>query len=468
MKPKTQASQHISPDTRNVFFILFVLFVFATLLFIRVWKLTTAPPNVTGDEVTYLNDILRIFYSSDKVSPFSLMGVGSMSGINFYFMAFIIKLFPEEQAVLGMRVASSILSLAVLFVFFLYLRTKVALMPSLFATLLLGTNYVFLNFSRATWMADGHGLGLICVFLSFILVEKALESKRWKWAALAGATSGLGLYGYTTGVFSFAVVPYILFFALRGKVNWKMALAQLGAFLLVAFIVFLPQFVVIMENYDSYMGRARHVSIDVVPRPYYEQSSMSGILWHQVSYTTRGFILLDPGVGGEGLENKRYGPVKKAITDPLTRILFFSGLITLVFFHRKDYFLVIFALIGTLAFQILTEYPPNFARGIFAVTFIYLVVAVFLDKIWLIKHRKYLKNGLFVMVLLICIWNTQYYFSWGSGQELANARVYAIEYSQVPTWINLEKQAIMAGKPNIAITSQEWQNTLNNQSQTAR
>ena len=91
MGKKLQTNNHVQKNL----FIISIIFLFIFLLFIRTWKLTTAPPNVTGDEITYLNDVLRIFHSNYSLNPFSLMGDKSMSGINFYFMAFIINFFPE-------------------------------------------------------------------------------------------------------------------------------------------------------------------------------------------------------------------------------------------------------------------------------------------------------------------------------------------------------------------------------------
>src|SRR5574341_1282183 len=104
--------KHLKHLFSNKFFILsLVILVFVALFLVRIWRLTEAPPNVTGDEITYLNDVLHIIYSPDRFNPLSLMGYNLVSGMNFYVLALFVKAFPDQHVILGMRVASAVFSL---------------------------------------------------------------------------------------------------------------------------------------------------------------------------------------------------------------------------------------------------------------------------------------------------------------------------------------------------------------------
>ncbi len=446
----------------RVVLISFILLAFAGLSLVLFWRLDKAPPNVAGDEVTVLNDILRIIHAPGKIKPFSLVYDGSHSALGFYFLAFVVKFFSEENAILGMRVASVIFGIGVLVAFLVFLRTKFAFGPSLLATLLLGTNYVFLNMSRSSWMGFGSGTGLICGLLSFIFVDKAISKKQYRWIIVAGVFAGIGLYGYNgTKVFPFAIILYIVYLLCSKRIKLKDAVITALMFVVTTFIVFLPFLFAILDNYDYYMTRPRGVYIGSVPTPYYEHTEKLGIFLHQVSYTARGFLFLDPRVSGEGLENKRYGPEHEALVDPVASILFFAGVITLFYFRNKNLLLPGISFVLALVVQIFARYPPNFSRGIFALLFVYAVVAALFDRLWNAKLGiLHLRFALLLLTVLIGLWSVQHYFQWGSSKELAGFRAYAIEYEEVPLWVEAQKEAIKSGKPDIIISGGQWKESF--------
>lgn len=531
--------------------------VFLALALLRLWRLPEAPPNVTGDEVTFLNDVLRILHAPGGVSPTSLMGDGSQSGISLYFMAMVASLFPEEDGVLAMRVASSVLSIAALGAFYLYLRARFSAGPSLGAMFLLGTNYVFLNMSRATWMADGKGLGLACGLLSFMAVERAVESgraggseaslsalpkplshtgwgvgspsphrtrgqregpglpdterrrQRWRLAVLGGALGGLALYGYLgTALLPLASLAYLAWAALGRRIEWKLALKYGALFSAAALIVFLPNLLTILQEYERYTLRSRAVFVGSMEEAYYRDKGALGIGLHQVGQTARGFLLLDPAVGGKGTENGRYVPVGEAPVDAATRVLFLGGLAVVLLgalrkagargeagvfqgqgtvsvsavgqghpmnwpcksapyrllqrplcFSRGVLVQSGLGFVIVLVFtQLLTVLPPNYARGIYGLVFIHMVVAALLERAW--SLRLWQPVGRVAVVLLVAaigVWNVGHYFEWSSGSRLASERQPAIEYMQVGLWVEVEKRRIAEGRPDLVITSAEWQ-----------
>ncbi|MDO8690225.1 MAG: glycosyltransferase family 39 protein [Dehalococcoidia bacterium] len=436
------------------------LLVLGVLLLTRVWRLQEIPANVTGDEVTYLNEILRIIHLPDSVNLLTLMGDGSKSGINMYYMALFVRAFPETQAIQGMRLASGVFSIISLGAFYLYLRSKVAPGPALCSLLLLGTNYVYLNLSRSSWFGVGTGLGLTFGLISFLLVERAVSGGKRSLAVVGGALGGLTFYSYLGTVFlPVASLGYFAYAAFRGRLPLRKGLAQAALFTGAALLVCLPNLLTIAQNAGAYTLRSRTVYIGQTDDAFYRSMDAGTLAWMQITNTVRGFLLLDPAVTGDGPENARYSPAGESPVDTLTRALFLLAIPTALFIRRKDLAQPAFAFLIMLAItQALTVYPPNYARGVFALPFIYLLVGVLLDSVWAVRLTpRYTQLVVVVVVVAISVWNIQHYFQWGGSVDLAEAREPAIEYSQVPLWIATEKLHLKAGLLDLVITSDEWQ-----------
>lgn len=444
------------------------------LAFIRLWILEDVPSNVTGDEVEYLNDVLRVLHKG--MGLFALAGDRSQPAINFYYMAGFVKLLGEDNAIVAMRLSSGVMSLAAVVVLYFYLRLKAEPWPSLLATGLLGTNFVFLNFSRGSWMNAGT---IAFGILSFLLLELALSRRRLWLSGAAGLASAGAVYGYAAGrVFPLASLAYLGYLWLRRRLQWRTALAHGLVFNAVLLLVFLPQLVAISQSFEQYTLRARSTFIgDEQSRgyanvllgkkfeePYYGETDMKDILWHQVTFSIRGFVFLDPAVGGEGRENARYGPIDEAPVDVVTRILFFLGMATVLFVHRRDIVQPTIALLGTIVgLEIITTLPPSYARGLFLLPFVYLLVGLFLDKAWALPWIGRVGRAIIVVgVTLVAIWNVHHYFDWGRSDELAGARWPSIQYEEVPLWVETETQNLKEGKPDLHIHTEQWQNLIKN------
>ena len=442
------------------------------LAFIRFWLLEEVPSNVTGDEVEYLNDVLRILHHG--MGFFALAGDGSQPAVNFYYMAGFVKLLGEDNAIVAMRLSSGVMSLVGIVAFYFYLRLKAEPWPSLLATALLGTNFVFLNFSRGSWLNAGTiSFGI----LSFFLLELALAKRRLWLSGAAGFAAACAVYGYIAGrVFPLASLAYLGYLGLRRRLHWRTALAHGLVFNVVLLLVFLPQLVAISQDFERYTGRARTTFIGDewgrgvaslllsknFEEPYYGQTDMKRILWHQVTFSTRGFVFLDPAVGGEGRENARYGPIDEAPVDVVTRILFFLGMATVLFVHRRDIVQPTIALVGMIVgMQVIVTLPPNYARGLFLLPFIYLLVGVLLDKAWSLPWTGNLGRAIILVgVALVALFNVHHYFDWGRSAELADARWPSIQYEEVPLWVETEKQNLGEGKPDLHVHTQQWQNLI--------
>jgi len=428
------------------------------LVFVRLWRLSEAPSNVTGDEATFLDHALRVLRGD--VGFFSLLGDGSQPAASFYFIAGFIKTAGEADAVIGMRLSSVALSLLALLAFYLYVRRKVATVPALLALALLGTNYIFLNFSRSTWFNAG---AVATGLFSFLFLEMAVEKRKWGFAALAGLFAAFTLYGYFgSKVFPLASGVYLGYLVLRGRLDWRTALAYGAVFATVMVLVFLPQFLYIRDHYDQYTMRMDATFIGNAQTPYAGHSDVLGIFWHQLTHTVRGFLLLDPAVGGEGVENARYGPIGEAMVDTTTRVLFFAAVAAILVWRRKEIAQPALAVLATLATaQMLAVLPPNLSRGLFFLFFMYLVIALLFDLVWSNeKLRPLTAPALLLLVGLVSLWNVQHYFDWATGQELAQAREPAFAIEMTPQWVRLQNQRIASGQPDLVISSPEWESVV--------
>jgi hypothetical protein len=442
------------------------------LAFIRLWRLQEVPSNVTGDEVELLNDVLRVLHKG--VGFFALVYDGAQPAIYLYYMAGFVKLLGEDNAIVAMRLSSGVMSLVGIVAFYFYLRLKAEPWPSLLATGLLGTNFVFLNFSRGSWTNAGTiSFGILC----FLLLELALAKRRLWLSGAAGFAAACAVYGYAAGrIFPLASLAYLGYLGLRRRLQWRTALGHGIVFSAVLIVVFLPQLVAISQDFEDYTMRARTTFIGDewgrgvanlllgrdFEEPYYGETDTEDILWHQVTFSIRGFVFLDPAVGGEGRENARYGPIDEAPVDVATRVLFFLGIATVLLVHRRDIFQPTIALLGTIVgLQMIVTLPPNYARGLFLLPFIYLLVGLLLDKAWSLPWTGNLGRAIIVVgVALVALFNVNHYFDWGASAELADARWPSIRYEEVPLWIETEKQNLEEGKPDLHITTEQWQNLI--------
>lgn len=111
--------------------------------------------------------------------------------------------------------------------------------------------------------------------------------------------------------------------------------------------------------------------------------------------------------------------------------------------------------------QIIVTLPPNYARGLFLLPFIYLLVGLFLDKVWSLPWTGNLGRAVIVVgVALVAAFNVYHYFDWGRSTELAEARRPSIQYEEVPLWVETEKQNLEEGKPDLHVHTQQWQNLI--------
>ena len=120
----------------------------AVALFIRLFSLTDIPPNLVPDEADNLITVYRIM--ADIGPGFFELDWKPQPAFSAYMMGWFMGVFGET--IVGMRMASVVLSTASILVFYAVVRQQGVGRPaSLGATFLLATGVWYLHFSRSGW-----------------------------------------------------------------------------------------------------------------------------------------------------------------------------------------------------------------------------------------------------------------------------------------------------------------------------
>lgn len=444
---------------KNKFDILALTIILFLSFLIRIFKLNFIPANITGDETVYILDIYKILFTS-KNYLFSLMSDGSVAGIVFYPASFLVNTLSLTNTVLGLRLSSVIFSTLALIPFYFLLKNKTSVFISFFLTLLLSVNYVYLNFSRTGWPNTQTlfwGLG------TMLLLEKAERGKKLFWYIISGIFAGVTLYGYQYGrIFVLCIILYLLAKNISGDTLKLKHIKKFMIFLILIFVTFSPFLLNIFNNSESFFTRTKAVYV-------YNQNNISGnktsgdIFQEQVALALEGFIFLDGKVMSNGIENQRYLPLYTPPVNIVIKIIFISGLVYVIVFRRNLYFWwPVF--ISVLITQLLTGYPPNFARGLFYIPFIYFTSGLFLYWVWIkFAESKLLQNSvpksllilLFIITsCLLYMYDLNKYFMWMQEKTVYSARQPAIDYWEFSAWQDYQITRIKNNQ--YPITNYEW------------
>lgn len=437
---------------RTVDFLLIFSIIIVSLI-IRFLFIDRIPTNISGDETTNLSDVYRILYG--KIGPFSFSGDGSIAAIVFYPAIFFIKLFGIENSIFFLRVNTIIFSILSLIAFYFILRDKTSNLIAFLFTLLLSSNYVFLNFSRTAW------INMTCVFsglFSIYFIEKGIKESKIKWYLLAGIFTGLNFYGYHYGrilALSIFLFLFIRFFSNFNKKYFK----NFAVFSITAFIVFLPFFSEIIKDHGSSILRRPNSTYVFSEEKIKDRGDLEEKIKHQTEYTIRGLLLLDKNVMNEGVENTRYVPRGLPPVDIFIKLIFIISLAFSIFQIKKNP-IWFFVFISILITVFITEFPPNFSRGIFYIPFIYLISGVFIFNI--LEFLKIKTNfpgnlktvALMAISIVLFFYNCSLYFSWMKTQEIYNNRQPAIDYTEFPNWQDYQIKRVESNL--FPITNYEW------------
>ena len=414
--------------------------IVAMALVVRLVGLMNTPPNVSADEADNLQVVYRIldgsgpgFFGLDwKLAP----------AFSTYVITWFTYLFGD--GIVGLRMASVVLSTAALLFFYFVARRTLGVGGSLAATFLLSVSLWFLHFSRSGWENVHVALFMLGAVLS---VQLAIERRSWYLYALAGLFAGLGLYGFAGGrAIVLALVVYLPVAVALHREQWRRILIGFGVIVILAFVLFLPQLNTALDDWGHFNRRIDGISVLNTTEEYRGDTGLAPILIHQTWRTIDGFILMDSGVSAVGL-NGRYLPPGWAVLDRLTGILFWIGLVVSAFRWRQTLLWWTMLLVMVFPIQVLSTGTPDAARAVGAAPLFFLFVGLALD--WLLGLRvargTVFRAGTAVALAVIATINLNGYFGWMDRPETPDARQPAVEVAEFNRWRAAQKADIAAG-----------------------
>ncbi len=219
-------------------------------LWLRLWHLNTLPLAISGDTVSHGTQSLGILTGADP----GIIGLGWAFIPRLGFLPEVITMAVFGQTWVGLNLAAVLAGMASLVGVYLLGRELYGPRVGWLAAGLLAVSYTHIYFSRVAPYI--HPLPWVTFGLYFLVAS--LRSGRGFHAILAGITAGVASQMYYSGrivVFMLALVGVYLL--LKRRLSWRQwALVALG-FL----VVFGPNLIVILRDWNGFMARTREVSL---------------------------------------------------------------------------------------------------------------------------------------------------------------------------------------------------------------
>jgi hypothetical protein len=356
---------------RKLQIIAIVIFLFLFSFTIRIYNLNSVPNDIAQDE-------LQILVETEATKeglwrdPFSLCFDLGHSCANMYVDAFFLRFFGEENSFLALRLPLALsTSIAVVLFFFVLKRKKISLPVNLCFSLLFSASYWFLNFSRSFWF-NAHLIPLLLgIFLS---LDFAFEKKKLWPFAIAGALSGVSLYGYHFARVMFLAISIFLIAKLIANLRKEKKFYFLGIILFAAATIYIlwPQLEIIFRLPDQYFFRSQDVFI----------SSMQ-VFWQNVLSTLNSIFLLQPPnfIELASRYNQRFLPDFVPIINNFVGLFFIGGFLFTFLKRWSTYYFWIVIVLANVLISTLTEYPLNGARLVTLLPAMYVLAAQFMQSI---------------------------------------------------------------------------------------
>ncbi|MBM3933602.1 MAG: hypothetical protein FJ319_04775 [SAR202 cluster bacterium] len=415
-------------------------------LLLRLASLGGTPSNVTADEADNLQTVYHIqagtgpgFFGLDwKPSP----------AMSMYLVTGFLNLFGNS--IFAMRLPSAVLSVVAILVFYHVVRPTVSRPAAIAATVLLSTSLWYLHFSRSGW--ENIHIGLYGL-LALLCLTMALRGRSLLLFAASGFFAAAGLYGYISGsviiLGLIATLPVGLF--LYRKRLGRVA-AGYALLLAVCSVLYYPQMQESFDEWEHFTNRQRAVSIMGQQDGYMGDVGLPSIVASQVVRNVKGFILMDSGVHGVGL-NARYIAPGRGALDLGTAIIFWVGMIVSFRRLRETAIWWIMFLFMVLPIQVLSTGTPDLARGVGSAPFFFLFVALGLDWVFKLMQAKAIQDfrplmqaGVAISLALIVLCNVTGYFGWVNSEASRGARQPAVENAEFAIWQSLQMQDAEAGR----------------------
>lgn len=427
---------------------IFIL-ILAFALVLRLINLQETPPNVTADEA----DNLQVAYHILAGNGPGFFGLDWKPAPAFstYLIAGSMSIFGES--IVALRLPSVLFSVAAIAGFYIVARQVISSRAALAAMFLMATSLWFLHFSRSGW-ENAHVA--FYAILTMLMLKLALRRGQWYLYALVGASAALGVYGYIAGrVIIVGVLSFLPFAFMLYPESRKRIFVGYGVMLAVFFVLIAPQAKTAFDDWDYFNRRTGNVSVLSRGGGYGGNEGLPAIIAHQVWRTIDGFLLMDSGLHGVGLNGKYIAP-GWAVLDKITGLLFWFGVVCSLRRWRVTILWSVMFLAMLFPVQVLSIGTPDAARSVGAVPFYYLFVGMGLH--WLLNFprvpRFVTQFAVTLLVIGIAFYNVTQYHQWMGDPMSAMARQPAVEIEEFESWQRLQMQEADAGRYGFNVT--EW------------
>lgn len=433
--------------------ILGIIFLLAAGL--RLWQLGEIPATINGDETGSLVHSWQLVLG--QIPPFTLTHDYSVPALIFIPKALMINILGVNNSLIAVRLSTSLFSILGLFMFYLILRKDASFYSAILATLLFSSSYWYLNFSRISWIAvDSVFFGL----LFYYLLDTALIKQRSVYAILAGVAATFVWMNFSGGwIYLLAGMLVIL----PKLIKLRKKIAQTVVIVGVTFaITSSPMIKTVSTNPEKYFSRTRSRSIFNLTSAYYgyQAQDIVGIMGHQLEYALRGFLLFDPEVSNEWVENKRLMPYMKPAINIIVAVMFYVG-IAIALLKRKGSFFLLVYILNIAILQLLSVYTPGWSRAIGVLPAIYYFAGLGIEHISTLSTRlrkpmaRVMPALLLIVSLILAAYDVTVYWDWIQGEDFAEAQEPAIKVNEFARWQSMQLEGLEEGNKPFSIY--EWQ-----------
>lgn len=374
----------------------------------RLWQLAYLPPIIV-DEPADLRDINIILTKGFYFTNFAWDW--SKSFLVYGVPLIFINILKMPASIYTLRLSSVVVSVLGVPALFLLIKRHTNSLVAFLTSLLYMYSYYFLQFSRVGGWLNVVFVNTLGLYL-FLILENAIQRKSVNLFALSGIVSGLIFYSYRSGwVYIGVAFIYLIISLIKSGLRVEKVLSLHIVYLLSFLIVIFPWLLRIRTNWEMFFLRQNVVSINNVARPYHNLYEKSDTYLYQVVTSVKGMFFLHP-VDGGGNENSRYLPLTSPPVNNVIRIGYLVGLIIAFLSFSKTFYWYLIIIFGIILGQILTVDPPNGARGLIILPFIYLFFSLSLNNILSINKSNIYKFFIILLVLLLCFSDFKFYQDW--------------------------------------------------------
>lgn len=412
--------------------------IFIVALFVRLYRLSSAPPGISGDEMFNAIDAAQINWRN---LPVYFEGNNGREALFFYLMALSTGLLGPT--IFALRLPAVFLGVGSVLLAYGLGRDAFHRQVGLLAAGLTAVSLWPIMESR--WALRAVSLTFFSTLTVFLMMRGWQHGRRRDWL-LGGVALGLTMYTYIPSrVFPAVILIWLAwlwwFDAPRLRQQWR----HIALSLLLALLVFLPYGLYMQQNPEKVNQRISGLTIAL-------EDAVQDNQWNQlgesITATLKTFTI-------KGDVDWRYHLSGQPIFDPLTGLFFYLGFgLCLWFAFKKDgraetespvstqpaYALIIIWLTAMLGPNLIIDDKPSFLRAAGAIVPIYLITAVALHTVARHLSHKWprltpimpVMAAVALSLILVRSWH-DYFDVWSNDPEVRH--IYQAELVQISRYL---------------------------------